>query len=221
MDFNVISDGRKSFPINHGKTSDDTLLEVSGHLYMVFVKLYIPCNFITVLVWYSLQSFQWVGVYRRVQQMCPVLLFLNARTNSLQLRWRAILWHECRTVWSSSGPLHILIFDIRQLFIEMSPWQILGLWVLYSKFLINVAILKIAVCSETTEHWAFCVCNSYNTQSLASSILGSWQLNLHSCQSRQCSPNHWPVKLSVVKVNWFCSRQYYTKTAVFFTLFMF
>jgi len=50
MDFNVISDGRKSFPINHGKTSDDTLLEVSGHLYMVFVKLYIPCNFITVLV---------------------------------------------------------------------------------------------------------------------------------------------------------------------------
>jgi len=31
MDFNVISDGRKSFPINHGKTSDDTLLEVSGH----------------------------------------------------------------------------------------------------------------------------------------------------------------------------------------------
>lgn len=50
MDVNAISDGRKSFPINHGKTSDDTLLEVSAHLYMVFVKSHIPCNMITVLV---------------------------------------------------------------------------------------------------------------------------------------------------------------------------
>jgi len=48
--FNAISDGRKSFPINHGKTSDDTLLEVSAHLYMVFIQSYIPCNVITVLM---------------------------------------------------------------------------------------------------------------------------------------------------------------------------
>jgi hypothetical protein len=46
----VISDGRKSFPINHGKTSDDTLLEVSARLYRVFIQLYIPHNIITVLM---------------------------------------------------------------------------------------------------------------------------------------------------------------------------
>jgi hypothetical protein len=68
--------------------------------------------------------------------MCPVLLFLNARTNSSLIRWRVILWHKCRTVWNSSGPPHsIIIIDIRQPFIEMSPWQILDLWVFYSKYL--------------------------------------------------------------------------------------
>jgi len=62
-------------------------------------------------------------------------------------------------------------------------------------FLINVTILKIAVYGETTEHWAVFVCNSYNTQSLASANLGSWQLlvYLHSFQYRQCSSYHWPV----------------------------
>jgi hypothetical protein len=39
MDFNAISDGRKSFPVNHGKTSDDTLLEVSARLYVVFIEV--------------------------------------------------------------------------------------------------------------------------------------------------------------------------------------
>jgi len=141
--------------------------------------------------------------------MCPVLLFLNARTDSSLIRWRVILWHECRTVWNSSGPPHILIiFDIRQPFIELSPWQILDPWVLYSKFLINVTILKIAVCRGTTEHWAFFVCNICNTQSLASANLASWWLNLHSLRSTHCSSYHWPVKFSSVKVNQFCSRQH-------------
>jgi hypothetical protein len=125
-------------------------------LYMVFLKSYIPYNIITVLIEYHVGSFQWVGVYRRVQHVCPVLLFLNAKTNSSLMRWTVILWHECRKVWNSSGPPHILIvFDIRQPFTGVSTWQILGLWFLYSKFLFNVPVLKIAVYRETAEHWAF------------------------------------------------------------------